>query len=71
MAGPAKILLSLEDEMKSRMVNTLDWTRPHTGIKSQQQFIRKAIDALCDDLEKRYNGGEPFPKTAANRGEDR
>lgn len=65
MAGPAKILLSLEDDVKARMVNTLDWTRPHTGIKSQQQFIRKAIEALCDDLEKRYNDGAPFAETAA------
>jgi hypothetical protein len=66
MAGSAKILLSLDDDVKARMVNALDWTRPHTGVKSQQQFIRKAIEALCDDLEKRYNGGEPFADTATS-----
>jgi hypothetical protein len=64
-----KILLTLDETTKARMVNTLDWTRPHTGIPSQQQFIRHAIEQLCDDLEKRYNNGQPFTESAAKRQE--
>lgn len=67
MPDTVKILLSLDETAKARMVNTLDWTRPHTGIASQQEFIRHAIDRLCDDLETRYNNGHPFTASAAKR----
>jgi hypothetical protein len=63
-AQTTDILLSLEEELKGRMVAALEHTRPRTGIKSQQQFIRTAIDQLCTKLETQYNCGEPFPAPA-------
>lgn len=63
-AQTTDILLSLEEELKDRMVAALEHTRPRTGIKSQQVFIRTAIDQLCTKLETQYNNGEPFPAPA-------
>ncbi|MEU2004643.1 hypothetical protein ACH47B_26945 [Rhodococcus sp. NPDC019627] len=63
-AQTTDILLSLEEELKDRMVAALEHTRPRTGIKSQQVFIRTAIDQLCARLENQYNNGEPFPAPA-------
>ena len=63
--GPIKkILLSLPQQDKQRMVSTIVWARPHTGIKNQQDFIRQAIGELCDRLEAEYNGGQRFPDVA-------
>lgn len=56
----ADILLSLPVELKARMVNTITWTRPYTGISHQQKFIRKAITELCERLEGEFNAGEAF-----------
>ena len=56
----ADILLSLPVELKERMVNTITWTRPYTGISHQQKFIRKAITDLCDRFEEEFNAGEAF-----------
>lgn len=58
------ILLSISEELKERMVATLEHTRPRTGITSQQQFIRVAIDQLCKRLETEFNDGEEFPPPA-------
>ncbi|TCN53473.1 hypothetical protein EV641_106117 [Rhodococcus sp. SMB37] len=58
------ILLSVSEDLKERMVATLEYTRPRTGITSQQQFIRIAIDQLCKRLEAEYNNGEAFPPPA-------
>ncbi|WP_250150373.1 hypothetical protein [Mycolicibacter acidiphilus] len=58
------ILLSLPEDAKERMVNTITWTQPHTGIGQQQKFIRKAINELCDRLERDFNNGQPFPTPA-------
>ncbi|MEE2061578.1 hypothetical protein [Rhodococcus artemisiae] len=58
------ILLSVSEELKERMVATLEHTRPRTGITSQQQFIRIAIDQLCKRLEADFNDGEAFPQPA-------
>lgn len=55
------ILLSVPEEDKQRMVNTIAWTVPRTGIKHQQEFIREAIRRYCTDLEKKFNDGEQFP----------
>ncbi|OKH70263.1 hypothetical protein EB74_28080 [Mycobacterium sp. SWH-M5] len=60
----ADILLSLPIELKDRMVNTIAWTRPYTGICHQQRFIRKAIADLCDRLEDEFNAGEAFDPVA-------
>ena len=54
------ILLSVPEELKERMVNTITWTQPYTGISQQQKFIRKAITDLCERLEHEYNTGKPF-----------
>lgn len=54
------ILLSVSDEQKARLENTQAWTAPRTGVKSQQAFIRWAIDELCSRLEQEYNDGKPF-----------
>lgn len=66
MAGKpqTKILLTLGEDLKERMSNTLAWTMPHTGITSQQAFVRKAIADLCKQLEDQHNGGAPFAPTA-------
>jgi len=54
------ILLKLDEELKDRMVNTVEWTGPRTGLRTQQLFIRRAIADLCDRLEKDLNSGQPF-----------
>lgn len=64
LAQSRDILLSLPDDLKLRMVNTIAWTTPHTGINQQQKFIRKAISDLCDRLEKQFNNGSEFPAPA-------
>ncbi|WP_404316393.1 hypothetical protein [Prescottella equi] len=63
-AATTDILLSLEVDLKERMVATLEHTRPRTGITSQQKFIRIAVEQLCARLEADYNNGEPFPQPA-------
>lgn len=62
--GTRDILLSLPDDAKERMVRTIAFTMPYTGIRHQQVFIRRAIDELCSNLEGQYNGGDPFPEIA-------
>lgn len=54
------ILLSVSDEQKARLENTVAWTAPRTGVKSQQAFIRWGIEELCSRLEQEYNDGKPF-----------
>lgn len=66
MVGSKDILLSVPEELKERMVNTIKWSYPHTGIGQQQKFIRKAIADLCERLENEYNQGEPFPESAVH-----
>lgn len=59
------IALTIPEDLKTRMVNTLAWTTPHTGINKQQQFIRKAIEEMCERLEAAHNNGqrfEPIPR---------
>lgn len=63
-AATTDILLSLSVETKDRMVATLEHTRPRTGITSQQQFIRTAIEQLCSRLEAEYNESQPFAQPA-------
>ena len=63
-AATTDILLSLTEDLKDRMVATLEYTRPRTGITSQQQFIRTAIDQLCTRLETEFNDGQAFPPPA-------
>ncbi|WAL49707.1 MULTISPECIES: hypothetical protein [Rhodococcus] len=58
------ILLSIDVELKERMVATLLHTQASTGITSQQQFIRVAIDQLCSRIERDYNSGKPFAPPA-------
>ena len=55
------ILLKLDEDLKERMVNTMEWTGPRTGLRNQQVFIRRAIADLCERLEKEHNSGNPFP----------
>ncbi|MBU8841454.1 hypothetical protein KL865_34955 [Mycolicibacterium goodii] len=62
MVGSKDILLSLPEDLKARMVNTITWSHPYTGIGQQQKFIRKAITDLCERLENDYNQGKPFPE---------
>ncbi|WP_194150320.1 hypothetical protein [Prescottella subtropica] len=63
-AATTDILLSLDVDLKERMVAALAHTRPRTGITSQQMFIRVAIEQLCARLETDYNGGQEFPPPA-------
>ena len=68
LAGRSKdILLTLPEEEKERMVNTIAWTSPHTGISHQSRFMRYAIAKVCAELEEQFNRGEPFqpPATSA------
>ncbi len=63
LAGSTKdILLSLPEDLKDRMISTIAWSRPYTGIGHQQKFIRKAIQELCERLETELNDGKPFPR---------
>ena len=64
LSNSRDILLSVPDDLKERMVNTIAWTNMHTGISHQQKFIRRAIEELCERLESDHNQGEPFPDAA-------
>lgn len=64
MGGTKDILLSLPEELKTRMQATIAFTYPYTGIKHQQVFIREAITNLCVELENKHNHGEPWPPPA-------
>ena len=54
------ILLSVPEELKQRMVNTILWTAPRTGVQHQQKFIRQGIEELCARYEAEYNAGANF-----------
>ena len=60
-AATTDILLSLDEDLKQRMVNTIAGSAMHTGIKQQQMFIRHAIKQLCERIEADYNRGEQYP----------
>ena len=68
LVGSRDILLSLPEDLKERMVNTMTWAQPHTGIGQQQKFIRKAILDLCERLERDLNQGNPYPAPRRTRG---
>jgi len=55
------ILLSLPTELADRMESVIAYTIPHTGVRTQQDFIRRAIAQACAELEDRYNHGESWP----------
>lgn len=65
MAGTAgrirRIMLELPDELKQRLESAQINTAGHTGLTSQQAFIREAIARLCTELEVEHNGGAPWP----------
>ena len=54
------LLLNLDEELKQRMVNTVVWTGPRTGLRNQQAFVRRAIAELCERFEREHNQGKPF-----------
>jgi hypothetical protein len=54
------LLLNLDEDLKQRMVNTVVWTGPRTGLRNQQAFIRRAIAELCERFELEHNHGKPF-----------
>lgn len=54
------LLLNLDDDLKQRMINTVGWTGPRTGLRSQQAFVRRAIAELCERFEREHNQGNPF-----------
>jgi hypothetical protein len=54
------LLLNLDEDLKQRMVNTVVWTGPRTGLRNQQAFIRRAITELCEKFELEHNHGKPF-----------
>lgn len=60
-AATTDILLSIEEELKQRMVNTIAGSAMHTGVKQQQMFIRLGIRELCERYEAEFNQGERFP----------
>lgn len=61
IAGASRdILLTMPEDEKTRMVNTVTNTAARTGIIHQSKFIRFAIGKLCEELEQRYNNGAPF-----------
>ncbi len=48
-------------DLKNRMESVIAYTRPHTGIDSQQEFIRQAVAKACAEHEARMNNGERWP----------
>ncbi|MGD9622265.1 MAG: hypothetical protein AB7G47_19750 [Mycolicibacterium sp.] len=64
LGGSKDVLFSLPEEEKERMINTIAWTTPRTGIRHQSKFIRYAIAKACEDLEREFNGAKPFPPPA-------
>lgn len=63
-AASKDILLTMPEDEKTRMVNTITNTAARTGIMHQSKYIRFAISKLCEELEQRYNNGEPFDPPA-------
>jgi hypothetical protein len=61
LSGSRDVLLSLPAELQERMESVIAYTYPHTGVRTQQAFIRAAIAQACADHEDRYNDGEPWP----------
>jgi hypothetical protein len=68
LVGSKDVLLSLPEDLKERMVNTITWCAPYTRIVHQQKFIRKAIEDLCEAYENEYNQGKPFPEPGTQDG---
>lgn len=60
-ADTRDVLLSLPTDLATRMESVIAYTYPHTGVKTQQAFIRQAIAQACADMEDRYNDGEMWP----------
>ncbi|MFD3431294.1 hypothetical protein [Nocardia fluminea] len=60
-ADTRDILLSLTTELADRMESVIAYALPHTGVRTQQDFIRRAIAQACADLEDRYNDGDSWP----------
>ncbi|WP_331765179.1 hypothetical protein [Nocardia sp. NBC_01388] len=61
LAGSSDILLSLPTDLKDRLESVQVFTRPYTGIDSQQEFIRQAVAKACAEHEAQYNNGARFP----------
>ncbi|AYF78137.1 hypothetical protein D7D52_34780 [Nocardia yunnanensis] len=61
LAGSSDILLSLPTDLKDRMERVIAYTRPYTGVDSQQEFIRRAVAKACAEHEGQYHNGERFP----------
>ena len=55
------ILLSVPEDLKDRMVNTIAWTRPFTGIHQQQKFIRKGIAERMRAARAPVQHGQTLP----------
>jgi hypothetical protein len=53
-------MLELDDDQKARLEATQIHTAGHTGLRTQQAFIREAISRLCAQLEEQHNSGQPF-----------
>lgn len=66
--GSGKVLLSLPAELKGRMLAVIEHTRAQTGVRSQQAFIRGAIERECSEVERLMNRGERFPDPAPDVG---
>ena len=57
----ASISLKLGAELKERVDNTRLAVGYLTGASTVADFTRAALRAYVDELERRYNDGEPFP----------
>ena len=62
---PPKVSFYQDPEDTDRVRGAILHTMPYEGARSLSQFIHRAVMAEVERLEKKYNGGRPFPPVGA------
>ena len=62
---PAKVSFYQERADTDRIRGAILHTRATEGSRSLSQFINQAVMAEVERLERKYNGGQPFPAVGA------
>lgn len=62
---PPKVSFYQDREDTDRVRGAILHTMPYEGGRSLSQFIHQAVMAEVERLEKKYNGGRPFPPVGA------
>lgn len=63
---PAKVSFYQERAQTDRVRGAILHTMAAEGPRSLSQFINRAVMAEVERLERKYNGGRPFPSVGAH-----